>query len=160
MPTLSRARAGYRGEGMATHNATALVDGGLGPAMGARNLRMRDGTVENTPNGPIRIHKIMITHSSLSDNYFELWDINGRLFKMFLHQTDFREAPGILNRRPPPTFLVPPLRSTFTTQTEIIDIPEPGLYAEGNIGVVAQVNDTTDTTIYYTYAQHTAEPTP
>ena len=162
MPSLSRPKAGYVGEGMATQNPLAPVDSGAGPPMGSRNIRMRDCTVENVPTCPIYIHKLMVTHNddTTAANFFELWDMNGRLFKIYLHSNIFRAVPGIVNRRPPPTFLVKPMDTAFTTKTEIIDFPAPGLRAEGNIGVIAGVNNTTDTTIYYTYARDTPEPTP
>ena len=158
MPTLSIPRAGRRGEGMATQNVTA-PSGPLVPVW-LRNIRMSNGTIETVVSQPIFIHKIMITHDDTGDNFFAIQDMNGYVFKMFLHQTDLRQAPGILNRRPPPTFLVEALDTAFTSKTEIIDIPAPGLRAEGNIGIEAGVNNTTDTTIYYTYASDTADPTP
>ena len=160
MPSLSRPRAGYKGEAMATQNPSAPVDLGAGPPMGSRNLRMRDGTVENIPTYPIYIHKLMVTHTdeTTAANFFELWDLNGRLFKIYLHSNIFRAVPAIRNRKPPPTFLVPAMDGAFTTKTEIIDFPAPGLLAEGNVGVIAGVNNTTDTTIYYTYARDIGEP--
>ena len=164
MPTLSKTRAGIQGEGMATQRASAPFDSGGGGLVvhSHVNIRMRDGSVETAPDvgGPLWIKKIMITHDSASDNWWRIEDHNGTLFKMFLHQADLRQVPGIANRRPPPDFLVEALDTAFTSKTEIIDFPEPGLYAEGDLGFEAGVNSTTDVTIYYTYATPTPEPTP
>ena len=143
---------------MATQNVTA-PSGPLVP-VGLRNIRMSNGTIETVVSQPIFIHKIMITHDDTGDNFFAIQDMNGYVFKMFLHQADLRQVPGIANRRPPPDFLVEALDTAFTSKTEIIDFPAPGLYAEGDLGFEAGVNSTTDVTIYYTYATPTPEPTP
>ena len=159
MPSLVRPRAGYIGEGMA-HFATASdQDTGLGFPMGARNIRQSDGSLENVDNTTIFIKKIIVTNAGTAATTFRMDDINGTLFKIFLEDTINRQVPGILNRRPPPTFLVPALDSTFSSEATVIDFPEPGLRAEGNIGVGCESGEgaAAKGTYYYTYAHETPD---
>mgnify|MGYP005816589071 FL=1 len=143
---------------MATYN-TSVASGDPGP-FGLRTIRMSDGSTETVPNTPIFIKKLIVTHADAADNFLAIKDLNGYLFKIFLHQADLREVPGIEDRRNPGEWIVPPMQCAFTTQSDIIDFPEPGLRAEGNISLEAGINGTTESTIYYTYASNTPDPTP
>ena len=160
MPTLTAPRAGYEGEGMATFSTASNEDTGLGFPMGFRNIRHSDGSSENVPNTTVFIKKIIVTNAGTAATTFRMDDINGTLFKIFLEDTINRQVPGLLNRRPPPTFLVPALDTIYTSEATVIDFPEPGLRAEGNIGVGCESGEgaAAKGVLYYTYAHDTPGP--
>ena len=157
MPSLVRPRAGLKGEAMATFVANG-EEGALIP-LGFRNIRQSDGSLENVDVTCVFIKKIIITSTGTAATTFRVEDGNGILFKMFLEDTINRQAPGILNRRPPPTFLVPALDSTFSSEATVIDFPEPGLRAESNIGIGYDTGESGafKGLLYYTYAHDTQD---
>ena len=158
MPTLSRPRAGYKGEAMATF-ISGGTEGSMIP-MGLRNIRESDGTLENVDTTCIFIKKIIVTNIGTAATTFRIEDNNGILFKIFLEDTINRQVPAIRNRRPPPTFLVPALDTIYTSEANVIDFPEPGLRAEGNIGIGYETGEGGDFkgVLYYTYAHNTQDP--